>query len=232
MKVEIWSDVVCPFCYIGKQRFENALQQFPNPEKVEVIYKSFELDPYSKKDQHSDLHGALAQKFGMSYEKAKEMNANMTRQAKEVGLTYNLDTAIPTNTFDAHRLMHFAKSKGKMKEVAERLFEAYFTHYEHIGDRGTLAKIAEETGLNRDEAAKMLESDDFTKEVRLDEQEAQQLGVQGVPFFVINRKYAVSGAQPVEVFINALNKAWSEEQPLTVLNDDSNGTCTDGSCSI
>ena len=235
MKIEIWSDFVCPFCYIGKRRFEEALQQFSNSNNVEVIFRSFELDPYSKKDQYTDIHSVLAKKYGMSYEKAKSMNENVGRQAKTVGLTYNFDGMIPTNTFDAHRLMHFAKSKNKMIEMTERLLHAYFTDSKNISDDETLANLAEEVGLNKTEVMEMLNSDAFTAEVRFDEQEAQQLGIQGVPFFVVNRKYAVSGAQPTEVFVNALNKAWSEEQPLTILNSTSNkddSTCFDGSCSI
>lgn len=232
MKVEIWSDVVCPFCYIGKRRFEEALNQLQNQEQVEVTYHSFELDPYSKKDQHSDIHGVLAQKYGMSYEKAKEMNANVGKQAQGVGLTYNFDTMIPTNTFDAHRLMHFAKSKGKLVEMTERLFRAYFTEGKNIGDHDTLVGLAEEIGLDKNEASGILSSDTYTSDVRSDEQEAQSLGIQGVPFFVINRKYAVSGAQPTEIFLNALTKAQSEEKPLTILNTNDDGTCSDGSCSI
>jgi predicted DsbA family dithiol-disulfide isomerase len=210
MKVEIWSDVMCPFCYIGKRRFEAALQQFPNKDDIEVVYRSFELDPNAKRDVNQDVHDMLASKYGMSREEAKAKNDEVAGQAKDLGLTYNFDNMILTNTFDSHRLMHFAASYGKMQEMTERLFKAYFTDSKHIGDHETLAALAAEVGLDKNEAAKMLAGDEYTKEVRADEHEAGQLGIRGVPFFVINRKYAISGAQPVEVFLEALQKAWDE----------------------
>jgi predicted DsbA family dithiol-disulfide isomerase len=212
MKIEIWSDVMCPFCYIGKRRFEAALQQFPNKDDIEVVYRSFELDPNAKRDVNQDVHDMLASKYGMSREEAKAKNDEVTGQAKELGLTYNFDNMIVTNTFDSHRLMHFAASYGKMQEMTERLFKAYFTDSKHIGDHETLAALAAEVGLDKDEAAKMLAGDEYTKEVRDDEHEGGQLGIRGVPFFVINRKYAISGAQPVEVFLDALQKAWDEHK--------------------
>lgn len=235
MKVEIWSDFVCPFCYIGKRRFEAALQSFPNKQDVEVVFRSFELDPGAKRDYGHDVHDMLASKYGMSREQAKGMNDNVTAQAREVGLTYNMDTAVPTNTFDAHRLAHFAGRQGKMAEMTERLFKAYFTDSLHLGDRETLAKLAEEVGLDREKAAAMLEGEQFSQEARADEEEAMRLGVRGVPFFVIDRKYGVSGAQPTEVFMSALQKAWEESRPpLTVLNEAGGGTddaaCADGVC--
>jgi predicted DsbA family dithiol-disulfide isomerase len=212
MKVEIWSDVMCPFCYIGKRRFEAALQQFPNKDDIEVVYRSFELDPNAKRDVNQDVHDMLASKYGMSREEAKAKNDEVAGQAKDLGLTYNFDNMILTNTFDSHRLMHFAASYGKMQEMTERLFKAYFTDSKHIGDHETLAALAAEVGLDKNEAAKMLAGDEYTKEVRADETEAGQLGIRGVPFFVINRKYAISGAQPVEVFLEALQKAWDEHK--------------------
>ncbi|WP_274366200.1 DsbA family oxidoreductase [Paenibacillus thermotolerans] len=236
MKVEIWSDFGCPFCYIGKRRFEAALQSFSNKQDVEVVFRSFELDPGAKKDYGHDVHDLLASKYGMSRDQAKGMNDNVTAQAKEVGLTYNMDTVVPTNSFDAHRLAHFAGRQGMMYEMTERLFKAYFTDSKHIGDRETLANLAEEVGLDREQVAAMLEGEQFSQEVRVDEEEAMRLGVRGVPFFVIDRKYGVSGAQPAEVFLGALEKAWEESRPpLTVLNDASaagsdDAACADGVC--
>jgi predicted DsbA family dithiol-disulfide isomerase len=234
MQVEIWSDFVCPFCYIGKRKFEAALERFPNKNEVEVIYRSFELDPNAQKDVDYDVHDMLASKYGMSRERAKEMNDEMAGQAQSVGLTYHFDTMVVTNTFDAHRLAHFAAKHNKMAEMTERLLKAYFTESKHIGDHETLADLAAETGLDRKEVVRMLAGDEFTKEVHSDEQAASQLGARGVPFFVINRKYAISGAQSSEVFLQALLKAWEEVKPLTLLNapgiDNSGEACVDGVC--
>lgn len=233
MKIEIWSDMVCPFCYIGKRKLEEALKELPYRSEVQIQFRSFELDPDAPVNVDHDLNDALAAKFGISREQAKAMNDNVSEQARAVGLHYNLDRAVPTNTFDAHRLTQFAAQHGKMAEMTERLFQAYFSEGLHIGDHDTLVKLAGEVGLNESEARQVLESDQYTNEVRADEQEARQIGVQGVPFFVINRKYAVSGAQPVEVFVKALEQAHSEEKPnITFVGDntESGAACTDTAC--
>ncbi|MCR8634764.1 DsbA family oxidoreductase [Paenibacillus radicis (ex Xue et al. 2023)] len=234
MKIEIWSDIMCPFCYIGKRKFEAALEQFSNKSNVEVVYRSFELDPNSKRDEDHDAHQMLSSKYGMSREQAISMNGDVARQASAVGLTFNFDSMILTNTFDAHRLIHYAAQHGKMHEMTERLLHAYFTESKHVGDHEVLADLAAEIGLDRNEASKALAGQDFAKEVRADEQEAATLGIRGVPYFVINRKYAISGAQSSEVFLGALQKAWDEDQPLIVLNDPGCGTadaaCVDGVC--
>ncbi|MFD0682220.1 MULTISPECIES: DsbA family oxidoreductase [unclassified Paenibacillus] len=234
MKIEIWSDIMCPFCYIGKRKFEAALEQFSNKSNVEVVYRSFELDPNSKRDVDHDVHQMLSSKYGMSREQAISMNGDVARQASAVGLTFNFDSMILTNTFDAHRLIHYAAQHGKMHEMTERLLHAYFTESKHIGDHEVLADLAAEVGLDRNEASKTLAGQDYAKEVRADEQEASTLGIRGVPYFVINRKYAISGAQSSEVFLGALQKAWDEDQPLIVLNDSGSGTadaaCVDGVC--
>ncbi|NOV04327.1 DsbA family oxidoreductase [Paenibacillus planticolens] len=234
MQVEVWSDFACPFCYIGKRKFEAALEQFPNKNEVEVIYRSFELDPNAPKDVDYDVHDMLASKYGMSREQAKGMNDQMVGQAQSVGLTYHFDTMVVTNTFDAHRLTQFAAKHNKMHEMTERLLKAYFTESKHIGDHETLAELAAEVGLDKNEVAAMLAGDDYTKEVRSDEQTASQLGARGVPFFVIDRKYGISGAQSSEVFLQAVQKAWEEVKPLTVLNapgmDDAGEACVDGVC--
>lgn len=233
MKVEIWSDYVCPFCYIGKRRFEAALQQFSHKDEVEVIYRSFELDPYIARDGNPNVHDMLAAKYGMSREQAVANTNQLTQQAKALGLEYHLDRTIQTNTFDAHRLTHFAASKGKRTEMTERLLKAHFTDSLHLGREETLADLAAEIGLDREEALRVLKEGQYAEEVRADEQEAGRLGVRGVPFFVINRKYAVSGAQPSEVFRNALQKAWEEDHPLIVLGDAPEGAvCTDEGCAV
>ncbi|HWO75131.1 MAG TPA: DsbA family oxidoreductase [Bacillus sp. (in: firmicutes)] len=211
MKIEVWSDFACPFCYIGKRRLEEALEQFPHRDQVEVEFRSFELDPDAPKDQKDSLHEVLAKKYRTSIEQAKAMNQNVSEMAQTVGLTYNLDMAIPTNTFTAHRLAQYAKSQGKEKEMVELLFKAYFTEGKHLSDHDTLVQLASEAGLDEQGVKAVLEGNDFSNEVHSNEMEAQQLGVTGVPFFVINRKYGIWGAQPLEVFTQTLEKVWQEE---------------------
>lgn len=230
MKVEIWSDIMCPFCYIGKRRFEAGLEKFAHKEEVEIVYRSFELSPNSPKDTNENVHEMLAAKYGMSVEQAKGMNADVGRQAKAVGLDFEFDTMILTNTFDAHRLIQFASEQGKGKEAAELLFKAYFTDSRHVGEHETLIEIAGQAGLSREEAAAMLAGTQYSDEVRADEEEARRLGVNGVPFYVINRKYGVSGAQPSEAFLEVLQKVWEEEKPLQILQGDAGQACTDGVC--
>ncbi|ATA58635.1 uncharacterized protein ywbO [Geobacillus stearothermophilus] len=234
MKIEVWSDFVCPFCYIGKRRLEQALEPFPHREDVEIVFRSFELDPNAPNETPLTIHEIIANKYGISLEEAKRANADIGRQAEAVGLTFRFDTMKPTNTFDAHRLAQYANEKGKLQDVVERLFYAYFTESKRISDRNVLLAIAEAAGLDRTEAEEVLASGRYTQEVRRDEEEAAALGVRGVPFFVLNRKYAISGAQPVEVFRRALEKVWEEEQsrPLQPLSTDQGETCTDEGCSI
>lgn len=233
MKVEVWSDYVCPFCYIGKRRFEAGLQQFPHNESVEVIYKSFELDPNARRDGNPDVHDMLAAKYGMSREEAVANTDRITQQARELGLEYHFDRTIQTNTFDAHRLAHFARLQGKLAEMTERLLKAHFTDTLHIGKHEILADLAAEIGIDRAEALRVLTDGDYASDVRADEQEASKLGVRGVPFFVINRKYAISGAQPSDVFLEALEKAWDENNRLTVLGESDQSTaCTDDGCGV
>lgn len=235
MKIEIWSDFACPFCYIGKRHFEAALEPFAHKDQVEVVFRSFELDPSAPIDNDQDMHGILASKYGMSREQAQAANDKMTEQAKTVGLTYHFDTMIPTNSFDAHRLTHWAAEAGKRYEMTERLFKAYFTDSEHLGDRAILARLAGEVGLDSEAAAAMLEGAAYKADVREDEENGSKLGVTGVPFFVINQKYGISGAQPVEVFAEALDNIWKEDHPLTLLNNSGvpdDLTCTDGACNV
>ncbi|VEF49637.1 protein disulfide isomerase [Bacillus freudenreichii] len=238
MKIEVWSDYACPFCYIGKRRLEQALEKFPHRDQVEVNFKSFELDPNAPRDISQSIHEILASKYGMSVEEAKRMNEGMRQQAAEVGLTFNFDTLIPTNTFDAHRLTHFSKSKNKEAELTEKLLRAYFTESKHLGDREVLADIAQEAGIDREEVLEFLADEtSLANEVRGDEQMAQQMGVGGVPFFVINQKYGISGAQPTETFLSALEKVWQEEQSGPVIQELSGdnsqgGACADGSCDL
>jgi predicted DsbA family dithiol-disulfide isomerase len=238
MKIEVWSDFVCPFCYIGKRRLEEALEQFPHRVKVEVEFKSFELDPNSPKYNGQSIHEILAEKYGMSVEQAMQANQGVGQQAASVGLTYNFEGMKPTNTFDAHRLAKFAKTHGKEAEVTEKLLFAYFSESKNIGEYETLADLAESAGLDREETLKTLnDKNAYANDVRIDEAIAGQYGISGVPFFVINQKYAISGAQPLETFKDALQKVWEEEYASPVFQDLStenpeDTSCADGSCII
>ncbi|EPR28938.1 FrnE protein [Geobacillus sp. WSUCF1] len=231
MKIEVWSDFVCPFCYIGKRRLEQALEPFPHRENVEIVFRSFELDPNAPNETPLTIHEIIANKYGISLEEAKRANADIGRQAEAVGLTFRFETMKPTNTFDAHRLAQYAKEKGKLNDMVERLFYAYFTESKRISDRNVLLAIAEAAGLERTEAEEVLASGRYTQEVRRDEEEAAALGIRGVPFFVFNGKYAISGAQPVDVFRRALEKVWEEEQsrPLQLLGEEGRA-CGDDDC--
>ncbi|TWI58163.1 putative DsbA family dithiol-disulfide isomerase [Halalkalibacter nanhaiisediminis] len=235
MKIEIWSDFVCPFCYIGKRRLEQALDSFPHKDKVEVVYKSFELNPPGSIDTSLKIDEALAKKYGTSIEEAKRMNENVAQQAATVGLDFKFD--IVSETFDAHRLAKFAESKGKATEVTERLLHAYFSENKNVGDHQVLLDLAVELGLDRAEVESVLKGNDFAKDVRIDEAEAKEIGVRGVPFFVINQKYAISGAQPPETFSSALQQVWEEEsqkktlQPLAQSNEDG-AFCAEDGCEV
>ncbi|MED1470188.1 DsbA family oxidoreductase [Bacillus salipaludis] len=239
MKIEVWSDFVCPFCYIGKRHLEEALAQFPNRDQVEVEFKSFELDPNSPKYSGESIHEVLAGKYRMSLEQAKQANQGVGQQAANVGLKYDFDAMKPTNTFDAHRLAKFAKEHGKETEVTEKLLHAYFTEGKNIGDYETLADIAAAAGLDRQETLNVLQDQtSYANDVRIDESIAQQYGISGVPYFVINQKYAISGAQPIAAFSGALQQVWQEESAAPVVLKDlstenaADATCTDGSCGI
>jgi predicted DsbA family dithiol-disulfide isomerase len=238
MKIDVWSDFVCPFCYIGKRRLEIALEQFPHKDQVNVEFKSFELDPNAPEYSGISIHESLASKYGMSIEEAKRANVNVGQQAATVGLTFNFEEMKPTNTFDAHRLAKFAKTQGKEREITERLLYAYFTDSKNVGDKKTLLSIAEEVGLDREASLEVLnDKKAYANDVRIDESLAQQYGVRGVPYFVVNDKYAISGAQPTETFLNALQQVWQEESAKPVLQDLStegaeDASCLDGNCVI
>ncbi|MDQ0268480.1 DsbA family oxidoreductase [Cytobacillus purgationiresistens] len=238
MKIEVWSDFVCPFCYIGKSRLENALTNFPFKDQVEVEYKAFELQPGSPVYSGKGMNEVLAEKYGTTVEQAKQMNENIKQQASEAGLTFNFDEMKPTNTFDAHRLAKFAKEKGKEAAITEKLLYGYFTESKLISDHDVLADIAEEIGLDRKEVLDVLaDNNQYANDVRIDQALAQQYQITGVPFFIINQKYAISGAQPPETFASALKQVWEEENPapkLQNLSSDSHqdATCTDGNCAI
>jgi predicted DsbA family dithiol-disulfide isomerase len=230
MQVDIWSDVVCPWCYIGKRRFETALARFSHADQVQVVWHSFELDPHATASPAGSIPDRLAAKYGISREQAIENNRRLARLAAAEGLDYAFDRAQPGNTFDAHRLLHLAREQGKQAEVKERLFRAYFTQGEPIGDQATLLRLATEAGLGEDDARRVLESQAYADEVRADERLAAELGITGVPFFVLDMRYGVSGAQPADLLLSALERTWAERQPPVPIVSGGE-TCTDESCS-
>jgi predicted DsbA family dithiol-disulfide isomerase len=207
--VEIWSDVICPWCYVGKRRFEHALALFGGRDEVDVIWRSFELDPHAPREP-IPLADRLASKFNVSHAEAVAMNERMTETASGVGLQFRLDKAISGNTLDAHRVIHLAASHGLQAEADERIKESYFAEGRPISDRESLIELAASVGLDADETRAMLESDRFLDEVREDEQTAAAFGINGVPFFVFDRRLGVSGAQPPEVLLGALQEAAGE----------------------
>jgi predicted DsbA family dithiol-disulfide isomerase len=206
MQIEIWSDVICPWCYIGKRRFEKALMQFGQRENINVIWRSFELDPHSPPQYPDTLEEMLARKYGVSRQEAAAMNMRVTAVAKEIGLEYRLTNARPGNTFDAHRLLHFAAAQQLGDRATERIMHAYFSESLPVGERAALARLAPEFGIAESEALVILESDDYSDAVRADESRAAEFGITGVPFFVFDEKSGISGAQPVEVFVEALQQ--------------------------
>jgi predicted DsbA family dithiol-disulfide isomerase len=235
VKVEIWSDVVCPWCYVGKRHFEEALSRFPHRDEVSVEWKSFELDPNSPPVVGLTMSQILQRKYGMSEQQADEANAKMTALASSVGLEYHLDRVQAGNTFDAHRLIHLAATHDLGDAMKERLLAGYFTEGRAVGDRATLAALAVEVGLDATEVARVLDGDEFASDVRNDEARAVALGASGVPFFVIDEAYGVSGAQPVEVLTGALEEAWTASHPLKVIagaGTTDGVACTDGSCPV
>lgn len=238
MKIEVWSDVVCPFCYIGKRKLEMALAQFPYKSQVQVEYKSFELDPGAPLYTGRSIFEDLSNKYGMSMERAQEFAAGIAEQAESVGLTFNFEEMKPTNTFDAHRLTKWAKLDGKESILTEKLLHAYFVESKDVGNLDVLATIAEESGLERKEASRVLNDKSlYADEVRSEEAAAKQYGISGVPSFIINQKYTISGAQPVETFVEALQKVWEEENATPALQELSSNSgegafCADGACAV
>jgi len=215
LTVEIWSDVVCPWCYIGKRRFEAALAAFEHADEVTVMWRSFELDQEAPKVAEGTATERLAAKYGMSLERAQQLHAEMTERAAQEGLDFRFDLARGGNTFDAHRLIHLAATYGHQAAAKERLMRAYFTEGEPIADPETLIRVVAEVGVDPVEARDVLQTDRFAEDVREDELLASQLGIQGVPFFVLDRRYGVSGAQPPEVLVQALERAWGEAVSLS-----------------
>jgi predicted DsbA family dithiol-disulfide isomerase len=214
LTVEIWSDIVCPWCYLGKRRFEAALGAFEHRDDVTVMWRSFELDPEAPVSPEGTATERLAAKYGMSLERAATLHTEMTERAAAEGLEYRFDIARSGNTFDAHRMIHLAATYGQQAAAKERLMRAYFTEGEPISDRDALVRLVAELGVDEQDARDALEFDRFAEDVRSDEQLAARLGIQGVPFFVLDRRYGVSGAQPPETLLGALERAWGEAVSL------------------
>jgi predicted DsbA family dithiol-disulfide isomerase len=234
MKIEIWSDVVCPWCYIGKRRFESALARFEQRDQVEVVWRSFELDPRAPRRSEGTLEEMLSKKYNVSLAEAAGMNARVTMLAAREGLDYHLDQAQRGNTFDAHRLIHLGAVHGRQGEVKERLLRAYFTEGRPISDPETLVALGAEAGLPAEQVRAMLAGDGYADAVRADERRAAAFGIGGVPFFVIDEQFGVSGAQEAAVLLNALEEAWAKSHPLTLLGaaQDDAENCDDGVCAV
>ena len=232
MKVEIWSDVMCPFCYIGKNNFEKALEKLPFKDQITVEWKSFQLDPTLDPTKTQNTLEYFKEKKGFPDAQAQQMIGQVAQMGKGAGIDFNFEKALITNTFAAHKLLHLAKKYDKSNEMEEALFVTHFIDGENIGDLSTLVSLAESLGIDKEEAERMLTSDEFNDDINQDICEAGAHGVTGVPFFILNGKYAVSGAQPVELFENALQQTYNET--VSPLKDLSGGdqSCNADGCSI
>lgn len=213
MKVQIWSDIACPFCYIGKKHLELAAEQTNTP--LEIEWMSFQLDPNAPETTDKSIYELLAEKYGKDLASAKQMSANMVEMGEKVGLAFNMDIQKPTNTLQAHLLLHQAKDEGLQTKLKEELFEAYFVNGENISDKSILLKIADKAGLDVEKAKETLNEKKYATEVRDDINLAQRYEIQGVPFFIINNKYALSGAQPVDAFVQAFDKIAEESEAVS-----------------
>ena len=234
LSVEIWSDVVCPWCYIGKRRFEAALAQFAHRDEVELRWRSFELDATAgPSDPTPGTYAArLATKYGRSLEQAQGMLDDMTATAAAEGLDFRFDLARPGNTFTAHRLLHLALEHGVQDALKERLDRATFSEGLQVSDPDALAALAVEVGLPEDEVREVLGSDRYADAVREDEGQARAYGISGVPFFVVGGRYGISGAQPAELVLQALQQAWAEQAPLTLVGAGDAPGCEGDACAV
>jgi predicted DsbA family dithiol-disulfide isomerase len=235
LNLEVWSDIVCPWCYVGKRRLEAALARFPGREQVHITWRSFELDASAPKLRDEQPYAErLAKKYGTTPAQAQGMIDRMVGVAKAEGLDFDFTRAQPGNTFDAHRLLHLARDRELQGALKERLFRAYLCQGEAISDHDTLARLASEVGLSTDEVQAVLSTDQYASEVRADEAQARAIGIDGVPFFVLAERYAVAGAQPAELLASALEKAWSELpdiERLDIAPDAEGAVCGPDGCS-
>ncbi|SFI58226.1 Predicted dithiol-disulfide isomerase, DsbA family [Kaistella treverensis] len=233
MKVDIWSDIRCPFCYVGKKNFENALENFPNKKNIEVTWHSFQLDPNLKTQPEKSSLDYFSEAKGVSKARAKEMHAHVSNAGKDAGIQFNFDDQKVANSYRAHLLVKLAESKGLANEAEEALFKAQLVEGKNIDDDATLIEIGKSLSFTEDEIKAALSSDEFGHAVAQDMMQARQMGISGVPFFVINDKYGVSGAQPTPVFAEVLEKSWQEfaegDNGLKIIHEGE--SCdTDGNC--
>jgi predicted DsbA family dithiol-disulfide isomerase len=219
MDVEIWSDIACPWCYVGKRRFEAALDAFEHRESVRVTWRSFELDPGAPPERGGERAEHLAAKYGMTRERAIEMQDQMAAAAAGDGIDMRFDLVRAGSTFDAHRLVHLGAAHGRQDATKERLLRAHFTEGELVSDHAVLERLGGEVGLPAEEVRALLAGDRFAAEVREDERLAAGLGIQAVPFFVVDRAFGASGAQPPEVLGELLRRAWDARPPLAMVAD-------------
>jgi predicted DsbA family dithiol-disulfide isomerase len=232
MKIEIWSDVACPWCFIGKRRFEAALAAFPHRDAVEVVWRSYQLDPTLPDHYDGTELEYLSNRKGMAAGQVSQMFEHVAQQAKGEGLDYHFDKVVVANSFTAHRLIHLAAAHGRQDAAKERLLSDHFERGKDIGSKDYLSSLAGDLGLPAHEVDELFTTDKYTDEVRFDVQEARSLGISGVPFFVIDRKFGLSGAQPTETFTAALNQAWQEANPLVLVNSAEAGACGPEGCAV
>jgi len=235
MRVEIWSDIACPWCYVGKARFEKALEAFPHRDQVEVVHRSFELDPGRAKGDIETVSSMLTKKYGMSAAQVDAGEDNLAQLAAAEGLGYRTRGRDHGSTFDMHRLLHLAKEQGRQAELLQVFYRANFADERSVYSEGDerLVELAVAAGLDAEDARKVLaDPDAYADDVRADEREAAQLGANGVPFFVLDRKVGVSGAQPAEVFAQALTQAWGERPPLQLIDQGDADACGPDGCAV
>jgi len=230
MDVEIWSDIACPWCYVGKRRFEAALARFEHRDDVRVTWRSFELDPAAPAEREGERAERLAEKYGMSVERAREMERQMTDTAAGEGLDFRFDLARSGSTFDGHRVVHLAGEHGLQDAMKERLLRAYFGEGQLMSDRETLVRLAVEVGLDEDEVRGMVASDRFAEEVRDDERTAHAFGISAVPTFVVDRSIGVSGAHPPEALLELLREGWARRAPAPAIVAGGEACDVDGNC--
>ncbi|MEU4133701.1 DsbA family oxidoreductase [Streptomyces wuyuanensis] len=233
MRVEIWSDVACPWCYVGKARFEEGLAAFAHRDEVEVVHRSFELDPHRAKRSTVPVVESLAEKYGRTLDEARAMEEHVATAARAAGLGYRTEGRDQGNTFDIHRLIHLAKARGLQEELLDLAYRTNFAEERSVFDPEVLVALAVEAGLDEDEARAVLADEDaYAEDVRADEREAAELGASAVPFFVLDRRYGVSGGQPAEVFTQALEQAWQGRRivPVVAQGAPAGGACDDGAC--
>ena len=233
LKIQIWSDIMCPFCYIGKRRIEEALQLFEHKDAVAIEWKSFQLDASFVASADDNMVEHLAHKYGKGTDWAQGMLDNMTQNAKNAGLDFHFEKAILANSFNAHRLLHLAKKHQLANDLEELLFKAYLTDGKNINDSNTLKDLGISVGLKAEAIDEVLNSDAYGNDVKQDIQDANSIGVQGVPFFVFDNKYAVSGAQAATAFLEILQKAWEEgkfDSKITLINTAEGDSCGIDGC--